>query len=116
MSVIYFKSEKPYRQLVEKGYVFTFRLKKRRTGYAWVKRSRKGEKKFLVYVELFDELKEGEDIQLFLHRYVSNSGFLTVTEWLNEIMKINRLKKPPKSGYMYSVVRVIGLVKGEWIP
>lgn len=109
--VMYFKSEKALKCLLEKGIVYTLREQRRkRTGNDWIKTSRKGEKIADVFVEEIGLIKletighefsmmkkviEYTDLsQLELEPYVQHSGFSNVKEWVEEYWKLAGWRAP----------------------
>ena len=77
--VIWFQNEKARKQLLEKGFVYTLRPKKRREGFEplfWQKFKKRG----IVRVRFIGEFGIGES----LSKYTRFSGFESLDEWLKE--------------------------------
>jgi len=97
---IVFSSEKPRKQLLEHGIVYTFRAKRRkRVGDNWAKSSRNGTKICDVYIEEIDLIGS-----LRLMPYVKLSGFDDLGEWVLEIIRLNEGKILAR-GWLYKVTK-----------
>jgi len=109
--VMIFMSEKALNFLLQNGYVYTFRTKKRKLRNVydapgmsfpcdtdWVTDRRGGKK--ICDVHIF-YIREVVDFK-FRESEIKASGFKTRDEWIEEIKKLNR-GKLPKKGYMYLV-------------
>ncbi len=95
--VIIFKSEKALSHLMKYGYVFTFRVNKRKkNGYDWLAKKRRGKSIGYVTVKEIAEVSTSR-----LSYFLPDSGFDSVKEWLDEIRALNGYV--PDSGYMYYV-------------
>ncbi|RLG51046.1 MAG: hypothetical protein DRO00_07810 [Thermoproteota archaeon] len=97
--VMIFSSEKARKHLLEKGFVFTFRAKRRPTGRAWITDKRGGKKICDAFV--FEILKT--DL-IGLHHFTPFSGYDSWEEWVDDIFKLNR--KRIYSGWLYYVETV----------
>ena len=95
--VMIFQSEKALNHLMKYGYVFSFRVNRRKkNGYDWIARRRRG--KAIAYVTV----KEIAKIPISdLSHYLFESGFDSVNEWVEEIKLLNGYV--PDSGYIYFV-------------
>ena len=103
--VIIFKSERARKYLLKNGFVFTIRTKKRKTGKDWMTHKRRGKKICDVIVELWREIPT-EVAFPYLNNYVNRSGYLTVSDWLDEVLKLNNLKELPATIYLYRVMKM----------
>ena len=94
-----FQSAKAYNFLMKNGYVFTFRVKRRKKeGNDWMTNKRGGKKTADIYVSLCGRhITERE-----LDDYVLDSGFNTLGEWHAEIRQLNK-GVLPYYGYIYYV-------------
>jgi len=102
--VILFQSERALKHLLEHGFVYTVRLRKRKKDecYDWVTDRRGGRKIADVYVCLVGGCGSTlESWKLNLWAWVDHSGFKTVSEWINEILRLNRGK--PRQAWIYLV-------------
>lgn len=104
-----FMSPKPRRFLLENGMVYTVRAKKRKLrgeyiGHDWITDRRGGRKIADVIVEHWMPIDK-DSLETVLTHYVRWSGFLTVTEWINEIKKFNGGKLPRKL-HLYRVTLI----------
>ena len=97
--VMIFSSEKARKHLLEKGFVFTFRAKRRPTGRAWITDKRGGKKICDAFV--FEILKT--DL-LGLHHFTPFSGYDSWEEWVDDIFRLNR--KRIYSGWLYYVEKI----------
>ena len=95
--VIIFKSRKALKQLLENGFVYTFRAKQRKTGRDWVTDRYGGRKIADVYVQLV--ASGGVES---LEGFEEGSGFGSLSEWLEEIKRLNK-GRLPKRGFLYLV-------------
>jgi len=104
--VMIFSSKKALNFLQRHGLVFTVRCKKRKMKNAeqkdWITDKRGGKKIVDVVIEFWDEI-DRDNLEYVLQRYVDRSGFLTVSEWIGEIKRLNRGKLPKKL-YLYRVL------------
>lgn len=96
--VIIFQSEKARSFLLENGFVYTFRVHRRkRTGRDWMTDKRGGRKIADVFIE---------EIGCFrptgLLPYVEYSGFDSYREWQEEIVALNR-NVYPNRGWLYKI-------------
>jgi len=97
---IIFASEKACRRLLEKGIVYTFRLKPRLDiGRSWATDRRNGKKIANVYITYVAHLSLRE-----LAPYVEQSGFESLDEWITAIKELNP-KMKVNSGWLYKVER-----------
>lgn len=87
--VIWFNVDEARKYLLETGFVYTLRPKKRREGIEVLSYDGFG-KKGMVTVKLIKEIKDIKE----LSGYVDQSGFKTVEEWL---------KEADKSRFLYEV-------------
>lgn len=99
--VIIFKSEKALNHLLNKGRVYTFRLKRRKVGRDWVTDRRGGCKICDVVVTPLATVTDVKE----LIPYVDGSGFDHIWDWVYEIKRLN-LKAPKIRGYVYEVRRI----------
>lgn len=99
MNYIIFNSEKARKHLLEKGFVYTVRKARKKNGYYSAYQT-VGGKKFLgsVYLEFVSIVYKPED----LTKFVENSGFSDVEEWLSELKRF-RCKLP---AYLYKATLV----------
>jgi len=96
--VMIFQSEKARRFLLEKGFVFTFRAHRRKkVGRDWITARRGGRKIADVEVK-----EEGIFNPSELKPYVRHSGFKSISEWIEEIRRLNG-GKLPAIGWLYKV-------------
>jgi len=100
--VMIFSSDKARSFLLEHGRVYTFRKNRRkRVGRDWITDRRGGRKIADVTIE--------EEAPVFhlntLRKYVGESGFQTVDEWIEEIRRLNG-GKLPTAGYLYKVTLI----------
>lgn len=117
--VITFSLEKPLNHLLNTKYIYTFRIKKRkRIGKNWFNDGRLKKKIGNCYISLRDAYdyylitdKErpvffiGSKYTVFsqfLRPYHKNSGFDSIDEWIDAIIKLNK-GKIPLTGYIYLV-------------
>lgn len=102
--VMIFQSEKARKQLMEKGFVFTFRYiiisDDRKLGKDWITDKRCGKKIADVIVSLAS--RPIFPIPMSLIPYVFASGFDSVEEWVEEIKKYAR----DDYGEIYCVVKI----------
>jgi len=98
--MIIFKSEKARSFLIEHGFVYTLRARKRRTGRSLVKDSLKGSPLFYADVYFVGEVPLDE---ASLEPYVAYSGFDSAEEWLSEFKKLNGSSS---TAFLYKVIRV----------
>lgn len=85
--VMIFENEKARNQLLQKGEVFTWRKKKRQRNFAedWATHKRGGTKIATIRVCYFGEVLPGE-----LGEFVDRSGFESLQEWIDVILKMNK--------------------------
>ena len=110
--VMIFQSNKALKHLMEKGYVFTFRIFKnynRKLGRNWITDKRGGKKiADVIICNATDYLIK--PIPIHLKDFVFASGFNTTTEWIEEIKRINIPTKEEKEygllGEIFCVVKV----------
>jgi hypothetical protein len=95
--VMIFQSEEAGRFLLEKGVVFTFRVKRRKKlGKDWITYKRGRRRIANVLVE------EGKFKSSELSLYVEYSGFSSLQEWIGEIKRLNGGRLPAE-GWLYKV-------------
>jgi len=97
--VIFFKHPLARRQLLEKGYVATFRTRRRRSGQDWAVDERR---RRIAEVWISDPITIRPTVES-LKRYVKYSGFPSVMSWLSAIKKLH--KRVPRVGYLYFVLK-----------
>lgn len=93
--VIIFSSEKARNHLLEKGFVYTFRMKRRTMlGKDWMTDRRTGKKIKDVYITEVGhyEIKN-------LQSFADQSGFNTLKSWMGEIVILNWQRKRYELGY-----------------
>jgi hypothetical protein len=96
-----FTDENARRQLLEKGVVYTFRTHKHKEGRDWATDKRRGKKICDVKVEFVEEIRLPEQ----LIKYVGESGFEHIWDWLSAIHRLNpKMKKI--EGYLYKVTKL----------
>ena len=104
--VISFQLEKPLNHLLKEGFVYTFRIKKRkRIGKDWFNKGRLLKKSGDCNIYLIDEYNfDMYNIPFagFLYKYTLYSGFDSVFEWNRNIFILNKHKQVLK-GYLYRV-------------
>ena len=102
--VIQFSVSEVRQHLLEKGRVYTFRKDYRHTGLTWANSGRGTKKLCEVVVTLVSPvtLRKGKS---WMDKYVVDSGFLSVSDWLKAIEKVNGGSLPSK-GYLYLVEKV----------
>ena len=93
--VIIFQSERALKHLLQHGLVYTVRLRRRKRVECldWVTDRRGGRKIADVYVCLVGGC--GGTVEAWKHNlwaWVDRSGFKTVDEWVDEILRLNRGK------------------------
>ena len=91
--VMIFQSEKPRKQLLEKGVVFTWRkmsIGGRKLGKDWATDKRGGTK--IADILVFSDENTVYPIHSMLGLYIKYSGFDSVDEWINEILRVNRIE------------------------
>lgn len=95
--VMLFENEKARRQLLKKGEVFTWRKKKRMKNFGedWAAHKRGGAKIATIYISYFGKVLPRE-----LGEFVDRSGFKTLQEWIEAILKFN---KAEEEGHLYHV-------------
>jgi hypothetical protein len=100
--VILFPNLKARHQLIDKGYVYTYRKNKRKKiGKDWACEGCGKPKLCDVYVHHLGGINTMGDI----YPYIKGSGFRNIHEWLDAIAQLN--KKPLFPGHLYAV-SVIG--------
>lgn len=95
--VMIFQSEKALRFLLEKGYVYTFRVKPHKDGRDWITNKRGGRKIADVVIDCWDRVYDLKELKF----YVDKSGFASYEEWLKEILRLNGFL--PKEGWLFRV-------------
>ena len=93
--VLIMQSKPALKHLLEHGFVYTVRLRKRKKDetYDWVTDRRGGRKIADVYVCLVGGCGDNPEAwKLNLWAWVDHSGFPTVNDWINEILKLNHGK------------------------
>jgi len=103
--VIYFMEKRVREFLLENGFVYTLRIKRKKFGRDWMTDKRGNPKICDVNVELWGVLSK-EDLDWKLAQYVKWSGFSTVTEWKERFLKRHKLKKVPDEILLLRVVVV----------
>jgi hypothetical protein len=96
-----FADEKARRQLLEKGFVYTFRIRKHKVGRDWATDRRGGRKICDIDVMLVREIASPEE----LIPYVIGSGFNNAYEWVRAIRRLNPKLRQIR-GYLYRVAKV----------
>lgn len=97
-TVIIFQNENARKQLLEKGFVYTFRVKMHKTGKDWATDKRCGKKIADVIINGPMEINSAED----LIAYANASGFAKVSDWVDAIKQ----KYPAIKGYLFGVSRI----------
>ncbi|MBA7490889.1 hypothetical protein ES702_01432 [subsurface metagenome] len=101
--VISFSLEKPLNHLLNEGFVYTFRIKKRkRVGRDWFNVGRLQKKKGDCNIYLIGEFNYYNNLAEFLYKYIKYSGFDSQIEWVKHIVKLNKYR-PIINGYLYRV-------------
>jgi len=96
--VMIFQSEKARSFLLENGFVYTFRVHRRKhTGKDWMTGKRGGRKIADVFIQ-----EVGCFRPTWLMPYTEYSGFDSYEEWQTEIVKLNKGVYPCK-GWLYKV-------------
>jgi len=99
-----FESEKARRFLLEHGYVFTFRTKKRELEPVWINEGRgkpkvaDGRIVWRLPIGKYPRLSKNDMLQIFYE----GSGFESPMEWLDEIIRLNG--RLPSKGWIYLVL------------
>lgn len=90
------------------GNVFIASLKKRKYNVerTWMTDKRGNKKICNVVVEFWDKLRMDE-FEFGLRKYLNKSGFLYISDWLEEIRRLNK-GKLPKVIYIYRVLKLGG--------
>ena len=96
--VMIFKSEKALNYLLSTGRVYTARPRKRREGKDWITNKYGGKKIADVVVKLVAIVSTNYQL---LEQFLSESGFSSLEEWLNEVKKLNGYI--PDTLYIYQV-------------
>ena len=105
--VIIFQSPKALKFLLEKGEVYTFRVHARKSPKKndWITNKRGGKKISDATIEFATRINR----LTALSSYVSRSGFGSLTDWFNEIRRLNPNDFAPQiniiSGYLYHVTK-----------
>ena len=103
--VIYFNSENARKELLSSGVVITARKTRRGTGNTiavYTTPDRFRHDIGWVNVQLLDEC-DRTNIREILGKYVKNSGFDSVGEWINEIRKLNSNRWMPEYMFLFKV-------------
>jgi hypothetical protein len=99
--VMIFADENARRQLLEKGVVYTLRVRKHKEGRDWITDKRGGRKICDVKVEFVEGIRLSEQ----LIKYVGESGFEHIWDWCEAIRRLNpKMKKI--EGYLYKVTKL----------
>ena len=85
--VMIFQSKKALEFLLKNGFVYTLRLKRKRTGRDWITDRRGGKKIADVNIEFVSVIRANNINDL--EKYVPYSGFKSLDEWLIEAFKLN---------------------------
>jgi hypothetical protein len=107
-----FASEKARKQLLEKGFVWTFRTHRRklqvqggpvprRVSFDWATDHRCGKKLCDVRIQNEHEVANSADLE----SYIGGSGFDDIHEWINEIRRLNPKLGTEVKGWLYLVCR-----------
>ena len=96
-----FADEHARKQLLEKGFVYTFRRYPHKEGKDWATDKRGGRKICDIYVELWGKI----DRALDLLPYLEHSGFGSIVEWVKAIRRLYPKMKEVK-GYIYRVEKL----------
>ena len=105
--VMLFQSPKALNFLLEEGEVYTFRAheRKSRRKNDWITDKRGGHKISDVTIEFVTVINK----LTALSSYVTRSGFRSLTDWFNEIKRLNPNDFVPQiniiSGYLYHVTK-----------
>lgn len=93
---IYFNNEKARGYLLNMGYVYTARTKRKEEGVTAALRKEKGvQVKFAsVHCKMIDESFDSH--KAILGKYVEYSGFETVEEWLLAIVRLDKRHRLPR--------------------
>ena len=108
--VMIFQSQKAFKFLLEEGEVYTFRARMRKSSRKkdWITDKRGGHKISDVTIELVTRINRLSA----LSSYVTRSGFESLTDWFNEIKRLNQNDFAPQiniiSGYLYHVIKKEG--------
>jgi hypothetical protein len=106
--VIIFASEKARKQLLKKGFVWTFRVHRRklqtqgaprRVSFDWATDHRCGKKLCDVSIQNETEINHWDE----LAKFVDASGFETVNDWIAEIITRNHGRPTNAQGWLYLV-------------
>jgi len=97
--MIIFRSEKALSFLRDKGFVYTLRARRRRTGRCAVKRGRK--EPILFYADVYF-VKQVTLDEKELESYAPYSGFESPNEWIEEYRRLNGTSEKP---FLYKVVK-----------
>ncbi len=100
--VMSFSNDKVRKQLLEKGLVYTFRIKKRHTeGKDWANDGRCKPKICDITVKFVKDVSSIND----LIPYAGDSGFLHAWDWVCAIFKLNPKLKRIR-GFLYEVRKI----------
>jgi len=116
-TVLIFKSEKALNFLMEHGYIYTIRTKKR-AGEVWITDRRGGKKiadGFIVYVGEVNQLLPDNDWWVTqgacalekLEKFVQHSGFDSIEEWINAVKELHGGELPDRM-YLHYVKLIEG--------
>lgn len=99
--VIMFASEKARQQLIDHGYVVTWRQHRRQIGNTYAYEGRGKPRIGRVFVE---KIKDCElDLKMCLSEFIHNSGFETVIEWFEECRRFDTYRRDPRYGSLFGV-------------
>ena len=101
--VIIFSIKRVREFLLRNGFVYTLRLNRKQFGKDWMTDRRGGKWICDVWVELVDVLPR-DTLGFTLTRYVKWSGYLTEGEWVNDFMRVHKLKELPEKIQLIRVV------------
>jgi hypothetical protein len=102
--VIMFLSDKARNQLLNKGIVYTLRHIRHKEGLDWCTNMRGGKKICNVRITYCDNGKYTE-LREIASLYVSDSGFDSIEEWINQYKRYRSSKYP--TFWLYRVEKVI---------
>ena len=103
--VMIFQSPKALKYLLEEGEVYTFRIHERKSlkKRDWIADKRGGKKISGVIIEFVTVISK----LTALSSYVTRSGFENLTDWYNEIKRLNPrvVQTNMIFGYLYHVIK-----------
>lgn len=105
--VMIFQNPKARNQLLENGIVYTFRTKPHSLGKDWATDKRGGKKIADINIERMEMISGGylirdNTLRPLLLKYLKESGFDTISEWINVIKILNK-KKNPEYAFVFKV-------------